>query len=73
MFIGKTTGTAYPLDQIPAGKDRLSAFVWFDYMRPKDKDDIFDWRGKPADQVLKKVERESTGDPRDVRVRHGRR
>ena len=73
MFIGKTTGTAYPLDQIPAGKGRLSAFVWFDYMRPKDKDDIFDWRGKPADQVLKKVERESTGDPRDVRVRHGRR
>lgn len=73
MFVGKTTGTAYPLDQIPAGKDRLSAFVWFDYMRPKDKNDIFDWRGKPADQVLKKVERESTGDPRDVRVRHGKR
>lgn len=73
MFIGKTTGTAYPLDQVPKGKDRLSAFVWFDYMRPKDKNDIFDWRGKPADQVLKKVERESTGSPRDVKVRHGRR
>ena len=48
MFVGKTTGTAYPLDQVPTGKDRLSAFVWFDYMRPKDKNDIFDWRGKPA-------------------------
>lgn len=73
MFVGKTTGTAYPLDQVPAGKDRLAAFVWFDYMRPQGKDDIFDWRGKPADQVLKKVERESTGSPRDVRVRHSRR
>ncbi len=73
MFIGKTTGTAYPLDQVPTGKDRLAAFVWFDYMRPKDKNDIFDWRGKPADQVLKKVERESSSDPRDIRVRHGRR
>ena len=73
MFVGKTTGTAYPLDQVPKGKDKLEAFVWFDYMRPRNKQDIFDWRGKPADLVLKKIERESSGSPRDVKVRHVKR
>jgi len=73
MFVGKTTGTAYPLDQVPKGKDRLQAFVWFDYMRPQSKDDLFEWRSKPADQVLKKIERESTGAPRDIKVRHGKK
>ena len=73
MFVGKTTGTAYPLSKVPKGKDKLEAFVWFDYMRPLSKDDIFDWRSKPEDQVLKKIERESTGAPRDIKVRHGKR
>ena len=73
MFVGKTTGTAYPLSQVPKGKDKLEAFVWFDYMRPLSKDDIFEWKGKPEDQVLKKIERESTGAPRDIKVRHGKR
>lgn len=73
MFVGKTTGTAYPLSKVPKGKDKLEAFVWFDYMRPRDKDDIFEWKSKPADQVLKKIDRESTGAPRDIKIRHGRR
>ena len=73
MFVGKTTGTAYPLDKVPKGKDKLEAFVWFDYMRPRNKQDIFDWRGKPADLVLKKIERESSGSPREVKVRHTKR
>jgi hypothetical protein len=31
--------------------------VWFDYIRPLDKDDIFNWRAKHADQVLRKSTR----------------
>lgn len=73
LFIGKTTGTAYPLDQIPAGRDKLEAFVWFDDIRPKDKNDIFVWKDKGADKVLKKVERDSDSSPRDIHVRRNNR
>ena len=50
----KSTGTMYPMTQIPKNKSRLSTFVWFDYLRPKDKNDIFDWRGKKEGDQLKK-------------------
>lgn len=73
LFIGKTTGTAYPLDQVPAGKDRLDAFVWFEDIRPKDKNDIFVWRGKGTDKELKKIERDSDSSPRDIHVRRNNR
>lgn len=46
VFVGKTTGTAYPLDQIPPDKSKLPSFVWFDYIRPLNKEDIFEWRAK---------------------------
>ena len=39
---------------VPAGKDKLDNFVWFDYIRPLDKDDIFNWRGKKVEDQLKK-------------------
>ena len=45
-FIGKANGTLYPMDQIPADKYKLPSFVWFDYIRPRNKEDIFEWRGK---------------------------
>ncbi len=73
LFIGKTTGTAYPLDQVPAGKDRLAAFAWFEDIRPKDKNDIFVWRDKGTDKVLKKIERDSDSSPRDIHVRRNNR
>ncbi len=73
LFIGKTTGTAYPLDQVPAGKDRLDAFAWFEDIRPKDKSDIFVWRDKGTDKVLKKIERDSDSSPRDIHVRRNNR
>ncbi len=34
----------YPMDQIPPDKLRLPTFAWFDYVRPLNKDDIFNWR-----------------------------
>ena len=53
-FIGKTTGVATPLDQIPADKFRLKSFAWFDYIRPLDKADIFNYRGKKESEKLQK-------------------
>lgn len=50
----KSSGTLYPITQIPAGKDRLENFVWFDYIRPKDKQDIFNWVPKKVTDQLKK-------------------
>lgn len=55
----RSNGTLYPMDQIPPDKLYLSNFVWFDYIRPLDKQDIFNWRGKKAGQELKKSERKS--------------
>ena len=50
----KSNGVLYPMSQIPAGKDRLENFVWFDYIRPLNKADIFNWRGKRVEDQLKK-------------------
>lgn len=54
----KPQGTIYPILQIPLGQEKLDAFVWLDYIRPKSKEDIFIWVPKKAGQELKKVERE---------------
>ena len=67
-FIGKASGTAYPMSQIPADKYRLASFVWLDYMRPLNKDDIFEWRGKKAGQGLKQSTRRPTVSPRDMHI-----
>lgn len=53
----KSNGVAYPMDQIPSDKYRLPNFAWFDYIRPLDKNDIFNWRGKKAGEQLKKTTR----------------
>lgn len=67
-FIGKANGTAYPMGQIPADKYRLPSFVWLDYVRPLNKDDIFNWRGKNSDAVLKHSSRRPTVSPRDMHI-----
>ncbi len=67
-FIGKASGTAYPMSQIPADKYRLASFVWLDYMRPLNKEDIFNWRGKKAGQGLKQSTRRPTISPRDMHI-----
>ena len=53
LFVGKSNGTMYPMDQIPPDKLRLPAFSWFDYVRPLNKEDIFNWRGKREGEMLK--------------------
>lgn len=51
-------GVLYPMSQRPADKRYLDNFVWFDYVRPTGKEDIFNWRGKNAGETLKVVKRE---------------
>lgn len=53
----KSNGTLYPMTQIPSVKMKLDNFAWFDYVRPLNKADIFNWRGKGAGQELKKSTR----------------
>ena len=50
----QSNGTLYPMLQIPKGKEKLDNFVWFDYIRPLNKEDIFNWRSKKAEDQLKK-------------------
>ena len=53
LFVGKSNGTMYPMDQIPPDKLRLPTSSWFDYVRPLNKEDIFNWRGKREGEMLK--------------------
>ena len=46
VWTPKTSGTMYPLNQIPQDRKRLPGFVWYDYVRPLDRYDIFNWRPK---------------------------
>ena len=46
VWTPKTSGTMYPLNQIPEDRRRLQGFMWYDYVRPLNRDDIFNWRGK---------------------------
>ena len=46
VWTPKTSGTMYPLNQIPEDRKRLRGFMWYDYIRPLSRDDIFNWRGK---------------------------
>lgn len=59
----KSNGTLYPMDQIPGDKLRLPSFLWLDYIRPLDKDDIFNWRGKKASDQLRKTTRKPVAAP----------
>lgn len=54
----QSKGVFYPMSQRPADKRFLDNFVWFDYVRPTSKEDIFNWRGKNAGEVLKVIKRE---------------
>jgi len=50
----KSNGTLYPMGQLPEDQMKLANFVWLDYVRPLNKEDVFQWRGKKAGQELKK-------------------
>ena len=57
IWMPASTGTIYPILMIPPDRLYLSNFAWFDYIRPKDKNDIFVWRSKTADKMLKTTEK----------------
>ncbi len=57
IWTSKTDGTWYPMTQIPPDKYKLPNFAWFDYIRPLNKDDIYEWRGKKSGTELKSVRR----------------
>lgn len=57
IWMSTSNGVMYPPFAIPEDKRYLTGFAWFDYVRPKDKDDIFEWRSKKKDQELKKSEK----------------
>ena len=57
IWTNKFTSTMYPITQIPPSKYKLPTFAWFDDIRPKDKNDIFVWRGKAKGTELKNIRR----------------
>lgn len=57
IWMPKAEGTIYPMTQIPPSRLKLDNFAWFDYIRPVDKDDVFNWRGKQKGTEIKNVVR----------------
>lgn len=57
IWMPAATGTLYPIFKIPPKQRFLDNFNWFDYMRPKDAADIFNWRGKTRGTELKESKR----------------
>lgn len=57
IWMCANNGTLYPLTQTPPEKHKLPNFAWFDYMRPRNKDDIFVWKPKTAGLELKEEKR----------------
>jgi len=57
MWASKSIGTMYPITQIPPERYKLPEFAWFDYIRPLDKNDVFNWRGKAAGTELREQRR----------------
>ena len=57
IWTPKSDGVMYPMTQIPPQKRFLEGFAWFDDIRPTSPQDVFVWRGKRQDQVLKPQER----------------
>lgn len=46
-------GELYPIGMAPDDRTHLPSFAWFDYIRPRDKYDLFEWRGKKKGSELK--------------------
>ncbi len=57
VWTAEAEGTFYPIVFVTPRLRYLENFAWFDYIRPRDKYDLFEWRGKPADKVLQKTTR----------------
>lgn len=69
IWMEKPTGVLYPMTQIPPSKYFLPGYAWFDYIRPLNRDDIFNWRGKKEGQELKEQVRRTA--PASVKKAEG--
>lgn len=52
IWVSKHVSDMYPMTQIPPDRYHLQSFAWFEDLRPKDKDDIYEWRGKSEELEL---------------------
>ena len=68
LWTNKAMCTYYPINQIPAETNPLPGFAWFDYVRPLNKEDIFNWRPKKAGTELKEIKRREP--PRKMKRRN---
>ena len=48
VWTPKSSGTMYPLNQIPNDRKHLPGFAWYNYVRPMNRYDIFNWREKKS-------------------------
>ena len=55
IWTSKHVSDMYPMTQIPPEKYKLPEFAWFEELRPVDKDDVFNWRGKKEEDKLKSL------------------
>ena len=53
LWAPSSTGVMYPPFNVPPETLYLDNFAWFDYVRPLNRDDIFNWRPKKAGTELK--------------------
>jgi len=70
IWAPKSDGTMYPMTQIPPAKRYLEGFMWFDYVRPLSKMDIFNWRPKKKGTELKTQKRRAAS-PKSSRQGNG--
>ena len=57
VWTAEADGVFYPISFVTDKLLYLENFAWFDYMRPRNKEDVFVWRDKPAEKMLKKTKR----------------
>ena len=63
IWMERPKGTLYPMSQVPPDKYFLPQYAWFDYVRPLNKEDIFNWRPKKAGTELKEQKRRTPSRP----------
>lgn len=44
LFLQKPTGTLFPPEDMPPAEKKLKNFRWLDYLKPKNKEEIFIWK-----------------------------
>ena len=73
IWMPAAVGVMYPIPLIPADKYYLQNFAWFDYIRPRDRFDLFEWRPKKAGTELKESVRHSAPKQKlsDIRKQKG--